>query len=60
MGKSFNKMAEERKPNHFRVLEKEGKLVKRTFDAKYNYTDQPLEEDPYLYALNMGIEDSTH
>jgi hypothetical protein len=60
MGKSFNKLVEDKKQNHFRVLEKDGKLIKRTFGTKYSYTDQPLEEDPYLYALNMGLEENTH
>jgi hypothetical protein len=61
MGKSFNKLVEDKKQNHFRVLQNsEGKFIKRTFHANNRIIDIPLEEDKYLFELNMGFDDVPH
>ncbi len=57
MSIKFSEIGGEPKQVHFRVLEKDGKMVKRTFKPNNEFTDQDLEEDPWLNEFILGFND---
>lgn len=59
MPKSFTKLVEDKKQVQFRVLEVNGKLIKRSyFGAKFS--DEPINMDLELYEFIQGFEDVPH
>lgn len=57
MTKSFKSLVEPKDTDHFRILEVNGGLVKRKFKTDGSYVDSPLEEDPELHTLVLGMDD---